>query len=108
MAWDEEQEGGCVEGMLTREVEKPASAPPAPPTRPRCEKLAKVLHGESSFRCIGKVEFQFSDVRFMSMFVCLRRLCGKSPHVSAMLIKHVILNETDLSCMSTHVPRSSF
>ena len=30
------------------------------------------------------------DVRFMSMFVCLRCMCGKSPHVSAMLFKHVM------------------
>ena len=34
----------------------------------------------------GKAEFRkFCNMRFMSMFVCLRRLCSKSPHVSTML-----------------------
>ena len=52
----------------------------------------------------GKAEFhQFRDVRFMSMFVCLRRMCGKSPHVSAMFFKHVIFPSIERNGFVMHV-----
>ena len=37
------------------------------------------------------------------MFVCLRRVCGKSPHVSAMLLKHVMFPSIERDGLVMHV-----